>query len=158
MSSNISADSGQKGYETKDVPFWPWVWFAVGFAASLVLIFLGLLVFARSLVSPGIVIGRTSHDRDPGLDHFPHPQLQTSPPRDLGNYLEDKSRELTTYGWLDRKNGTVRIPIDQAIDLLVQRGEPVRPSDSGLTELDMQIQKTGGARILPPAASQKPSP
>ena len=158
MSPNISADSGQKGYETEDVPFWPWVWFTLGFVVSLVLIFLGLLVFAKSLVGPGVVIGRTSHDRDPSLDRFPHPQLQTNPPRDLDNYLQDKSRELTTYGWVDHKNGTVRIPIDQAIDLLLKRGEPVRPPDSGLTELDMQIQKAGGARILPPAASQKPTP
>ncbi|HVO69707.1 MAG TPA: hypothetical protein VMT24_06660 [Aggregatilineaceae bacterium] len=34
---------------------------------------------------------------------------------------------LTTYGWVDRKNGIVHIPIDRAIDLLAQRGLPTRP-------------------------------
>jgi hypothetical protein len=31
---------------------------------------------------------------------------------------------LTTYGWADRQNGVVRIPIDRAIDLIEQRGLP----------------------------------
>lgn len=34
---------------------------------------------------------------------------------------------LTTYGWLDRKNGIVHIPIERAMDLLLQRGLPTRP-------------------------------
>ena len=34
---------------------------------------------------------------------------------------------LTTYGWVDRKGGIVRIPIDRAIDLLAQRGLPTKP-------------------------------
>jgi hypothetical protein len=154
----MSADSTQKGYETKDVPFWPWVWFAVGFIVSLVVIFLGLMVFAKSLVGPGVVIGRTGHGPDASLDRFPHPQLQTNDPKDLHDYLQHKNQELSTYGWVDRKSGVVHIPIEQAIDLLLKQGEPVRPPDSGLTELDIQIQKAGGAKILPPAASQKPSP
>ena len=154
----MSADSRQKGYETSDVPFWPWVWFTVGFIVSLVVIFLGVLLFSRSLVHPGITIGRTAHGRDATLNRFPHPQLQTNPPKDLRDYLQAKNQELTTYGWIDRKNGVVRIPIEQAMDLFLSRGAPVRPPDSGLTEIDMQIQKAGGAKILPPAASQKPSP
>lgn len=35
---------------------------------------------------------------------------------------------LTTYGWVDREKGVVRIPIDRAIDLLAQRGLPTRGS------------------------------
>jgi len=34
---------------------------------------------------------------------------------------------LTTYGWVDREKGIVRIPIDRAIDLLATRGLPTRP-------------------------------
>lgn len=34
---------------------------------------------------------------------------------------------LTTYGWVDRQKGIVRIPIDRAIELLLQRGLPTRP-------------------------------
>ncbi|MBV8279199.1 MAG: hypothetical protein JO170_28590 [Verrucomicrobia bacterium] len=154
----MSTDSNQKGYETKDVPFWPWVWFAAGFVVSLIIIYLICLVFAKFLVGPGEIVGRTEHGRDATLDRFPHPQLQTNDPRDLHDYLQTKNQELTTYGWIDRKSGVVHIPIEQAMDLFFSRGAPVRPPDSGLTETDMQIQKAGGAKILPPAASEKPSP
>ena len=34
---------------------------------------------------------------------------------------------LTSYGWVDRKSGIVRIPIDRAIDLLAARGLPSKP-------------------------------
>ncbi|MBV8274650.1 MAG: hypothetical protein JO170_05230 [Verrucomicrobia bacterium] len=154
----MSADSTQKGYETKDVPFWPWVWFTAGFIVSLIVIYLLCLIFAKFLIGPGTIIGRTAHGRDATLDRFPHPQLQTNPPKDLHDYLQAKNQQLTTYGWVDRKNGVVHIPIEQAMDLFLSRRAPVRPSDSSLTEIDMQIQKAGGAKILPPAASQKPSP
>ena len=33
---------------------------------------------------------------------------------------------LTSYGWVDRQKGIVRIPIDRAIDLVLQRGLPAR--------------------------------
>jgi hypothetical protein len=34
---------------------------------------------------------------------------------------------LSTYGWVDRPAGVVRIPIDRAIDITLERGFPVRP-------------------------------
>jgi hypothetical protein len=154
----MAADSTQKGYETKDVPFWPWVWFTAGFIVTLIVIYLLCLMFAKFLIGPGTVIGRTSRGRDAALDGFPHPQLQTDPPKDLRDYLQAKNQELHSYGWVDRGNGIVHIPIEQAMDLFLSRGAPVRPPDSGLTEIDMQTQKAGGAKILAPAASEKPSP
>jgi hypothetical protein len=154
----MPVDSTQKGYETKDVPFWPWVWFTAGFIVSLIVVYFLCLMFAKFLIDPATTIGRTGHDREAALDGFPHPQLQTDPPNDLQNYLRAKNQELTTYGWLDRKNGVVHIPIEQAMDLYLRQGAPVRPHDSGLSELDMQVQKAGGAKILPPAASERPSP
>jgi hypothetical protein len=44
-------------------------------------------------------------------------------------YLDhrEKANELYSYGWVDEKAGTVHIPIDRAMDLIVQRGLPVRP-------------------------------
>jgi hypothetical protein len=33
---------------------------------------------------------------------------------------------LSSYGWVDRQKGIVRIPIDRAIDLVLQRGLPAR--------------------------------
>ena len=39
----------------------------------------------------------------------------------------EEEKTLYSYGWVDEKAGTVRIPIERAMDLLVQRGLPVRP-------------------------------
>src|SRR5438552_3495509 len=34
---------------------------------------------------------------------------------------------LNTYGWVDRSKGVVHIPIQHAIDLILERGLPIRP-------------------------------
>jgi hypothetical protein len=43
--------------------------------------------------------------------------------------LQKRAQEdavLNSYGWVDRANGTVRIPIERAIELTAERGLPVR--------------------------------
>jgi hypothetical protein len=53
---------------------------------------------------------------------FPSPKLEED---ERGQLAEEQT--LYSYGWVDEKSGTVRIPIERAMDLLVQRGLPVRP-------------------------------
>lgn len=60
----------------------------------------------------------------------PQPRLQFEPQIDLGNYRESQKEILSSYGWVDRQNGVVRIPIDRAMSLLLERGFPVRPSNA----------------------------
>ncbi len=56
----------------------------------------------------------------------PEPRLQTNPREDLRELRAGEDETLTTYGWVDRNNGVVRIPIDEAMKLVVQRGLPAR--------------------------------
>jgi len=56
----------------------------------------------------------------------PEPRLQTNPRQDLQDLRTQETDTLTTYGWVDRNNGVVRIPIDDAMKLVVQRGLPAR--------------------------------
>ncbi len=42
----------------------------------------------------------------------------------------NEEKTLYSYGWVD-ETGTVRIPIERAMDLIVQRGLPVRPQGAG---------------------------
>lgn len=56
----------------------------------------------------------------------PEPRLQTNPREDLRELREAEQDALTTYGWVDRNAGVVRIPIDEAIRLTLQRGLPSR--------------------------------
>jgi hypothetical protein len=56
----------------------------------------------------------------------PEPRLQTNPREDLQNLRTSEDDILTSYGWVDRNAGVVRIPIDEAIKLTLQRGLPAR--------------------------------
>jgi hypothetical protein len=57
---------------------------------------------------------------------FPAPQLEINERTELNDIRLHEEDTLSSYGWVDQKSGTVRIPIDRAMDLLVERGLPVR--------------------------------
>lgn len=56
----------------------------------------------------------------------PEPRLQTNPRQDLSDLHSQEDQILSSYGWVDKNAGTVRIPIDQAMRLTLQRGLPAR--------------------------------
>jgi hypothetical protein len=56
----------------------------------------------------------------------PGPRLEETPATDLQEMRAAEDQVLTKYAWLDQDNGIVRLPIDRAMDLIVQRGLPVR--------------------------------
>jgi|SRR5919198_279483 hypothetical protein len=67
-----------------------------------------------------------SHTREP----TPEPRLAVHPGQDLKAMRAAEDSLLKSYGWIDRERGIVRIPIDRAIEILAQRGLPVRPQSS----------------------------
>jgi hypothetical protein len=54
----------------------------------------------------------------------PAPLLQQTPARDLREYQRTIRDQLDTYGWIDRPQGVVHIPIERAIELTAERGLP----------------------------------
>jgi len=56
----------------------------------------------------------------------PEPRLQIDPRDDLSNMRQAEEQVLNSYSWVDRNGGIVRIPIDQAMKLIVERGLPTR--------------------------------
>jgi hypothetical protein len=56
----------------------------------------------------------------------PEPRLQVDPRQDLANYRERETALLDGYRWIDKSAGVVRIPIDQAMKRVVERGLPTR--------------------------------
>lgn len=55
---------------------------------------------------------------------MPPPYLQTREPLGLDRFRAREDEILTTYGWVDQNNGVVRIPIERAKVLLLERGIP----------------------------------
>jgi hypothetical protein len=54
----------------------------------------------------------------------PGPRLQTAPVIDLQEYLQREQQRLNSYGWVDQSTGKVHIPIEKAMEMIVQRGVP----------------------------------
>lgn len=52
----------------------------------------------------------------------PEPRLQRVPIADLTRLREREERLLTSYGWVDREAGVVRIPVERAMQLVAERG------------------------------------
>jgi hypothetical protein len=40
--------------------------------------------------------------------------------RSLQNYRDDRNRRLESWGWVDRKNGLVHMPIEEAMERMVK--------------------------------------
>jgi len=49
------------------------------------------------------------------------PVLQPAPERDFPAFHREKLKLLEDYAWVDRAHGVVRIPIERAMTLLVER-------------------------------------
>ena len=62
---------------------------------------------------------------------FPNPKLEEDERGQLNGIILDQDQTLYSYGWVDEKAGTVRVPIERAMELIVQRGLPVRPQAAG---------------------------
>jgi hypothetical protein len=54
----------------------------------------------------------------------PLPRLQTTPYVDLKAFTASEDEVLTTYAWVDKEKGVVRLPIARAIELVAERGLP----------------------------------
>jgi hypothetical protein len=137
MEENKHPHQPHGGHETGDINAWAIGKFAFGLicicALSMGLVF-GLYRFFESQNAPLVVV-------DP-VKVFPEPRLQKTPMPDLQSIRDAENQVLSTYAWVDPKLGLVRIPIDQAIDLLAKKGLPSRtpppastismPTESGL--------------------------
>jgi hypothetical protein len=58
------------------------------------------------------------------------PRFEAQPGSALEQLRASENAQLNSYGWVDQASGTVHIPIQRAMDLVLQRGLPVRPEDA----------------------------
>lgn len=62
---------------------------------------------------------------------FPAPQLQETPTGDIRALHAREDAILGSYGWVDRDTGVVRVPIEEAMRLVLERGLPARDAAAG---------------------------
>lgn len=126
----LSQGAARKGHESSDANG-TWIFAVVGF----------LLVFGLAIhfILAGLLgsLNRTPNPTDGwhpnqnaitlrALASPSYPRLQLSAPLDLETFRSQQEAELNSYGWINRSSGIVRIPIEQAMNLLLQQGLPVR--------------------------------
>jgi hypothetical protein len=61
-----------------------------------------------------------------GTDGPPAPGLLVTESTVLHDFRKSEDEILTTYGWMDKSSQIVRIPVDRAKELILERGLPAR--------------------------------
>jgi hypothetical protein len=82
----------------------------------------------------------------------PEPRLEPQPLAPRASLTQEENRILTTYGWVDRNRGLVRLPIDRAMELLVQQGLP--PSKPMAAAAPLPAPGAAPAAPAPPASPE----
>jgi hypothetical protein len=88
----------------------------------------------------------------------PQPALLVTEPIALQEHRATEASSLSTYSWVDRNAGKVRIPIDRAKTLLLERGLPIRPAAASTTALPAIAQPASAAPASPTRGATAGSP
>jgi hypothetical protein len=56
----------------------------------------------------------------------PAPRIEEHPAIDVQQLHAQEEQTLSTYGWVDKNKGVVRIPLQRAMELQIERGFPTR--------------------------------
>lgn len=102
------------------------VWLTFGLVGLVVVAAIAMWFFSLALRNQGIA----ADPAPPLLEEArlpyepPAPRLQKDPIRELAELRASEERELSSWGWVDESNGIARIPIDRAVDLVVEQGLP----------------------------------
>ena len=123
----------EPGYETRDAPVSP---AAVGLVVLVVLMVVGFVggkVFEDIFRATEV---RSRPETEPMVkrETVEGPLLQAYPPVELGAYLADERSRLSSYAWIDREAGVVRIPIERAMALVASEGFPRWEAINALSE------------------------
>ena len=79
----------------------------------------------------------------------PAPNLQTQPFKDIFTLRSSEQERLNGYGWVDKNIGAAHIPVEDAMNLLLQRGElRVRPEQP--QELNEVVMDSSAGRVAVP--------
>jgi hypothetical protein len=65
---------------------------------------------------------------------FPMPHLQPDPIADLNKFRIREEQWLNTYGWVDRGQGRIHIPIEKAIDVMSASWPPQQEESTGAAQ------------------------
>ena len=130
---DIPHDVKTAGYELRDAQTKPiWI-FMVGIFALLTLTMFGMM-FVLELMKDQDVPRSQRHPMAADRQVPPAPQiLRAESPlpgsihaAEIEEYRAEMDHLTTTYGWVDPTSGVIRIPVERAVELTLERGLPHR--------------------------------
>ena len=115
-------------HEADDIRVGPVIWFGVGlFVLAMVthLAIAGAQSWLREQTADQSMVPEFVRDRSTLRDSLKKglirpPVLQERDRAELLALRAEEERLLTTYGWINREKGTVRIPVAQAMELMTR--------------------------------------
>ncbi len=121
------SDALEAGHETTDLQPGRIALFAVGLLIAtgfaVIVTFFFIHYRATQQAQQQIPLPRLAKEREV----MPQPRLEVHAPEGLRELRAGEERTLSSYGWVDKEAGIVRIPVDRAMDILANRGLPARP-------------------------------
>ena len=140
----------QVGHETRDISVTLVTWFSVGLIISGIAIYLAIAGLYRHFARQTSSLEPASRIALKTPMVVPTPQLQINPALDFEQFRAAEDAQLNSYGWVDKKAGVIRIPIERAMDLIAERGLPTRgpgtQNSSGKTSVQMQQEKASATK------------
>jgi hypothetical protein len=119
---------GGPGYETTDASTKGILFFGVFLVAFVAIVILSMLALYQVFVK----------NREPDRQEY---TLKNNVYQDLKALRTHETEVLDDYGWVDRKAGIVRVPIDKAIDMVVKNGVPKGKGPKTEAEVNSRGQK-----------------
>ncbi len=121
MDHSVEHNPNGAGHEESEVSVRVIVWSLAALLLGVVLtVFLSIGIFRYFHT-----VNRTGESAKENQQQIPpEPRVEVEPFQQLKSVRAREDHVLSTYAWVDKKEGTVRIPIDQAIDQLMKQGLP----------------------------------
>jgi hypothetical protein len=160
---NHANQNGNGGYERTDVGIAGILYFLLSLLVGGILVYFivnGVYAFLQSRseadqtpVNPLVTNAPadTRHvERNYPKSAFPDPKLEEDERGQLNGIRLKEEQTLSTYDYVDKNAGTVRIPIDRAMDLIAQHGLPTRSqtttSEAPAAQPEKQPEKKKGTK------------
>jgi hypothetical protein len=149
----MNATTENQNYERKDVDVR--ALFTIAFLLLLsgiaIFIVVALMMHYFKVHEPVVTAGRADIPVTRVRD-FPQPRLLIKPGASLAELRTAEDTDLNSYGWVDRTAGIARIPIDRAMQLLLERGLP----DVGAGQTRLSLMQARPSETASPPRLQNP--
>lgn len=102
-------------YEEKNIPAKQIVLWVGGLLVGLVLVMLGMYFIVgvpQAIPRPDVVANRK----------MLQPTLQRDPASAMRKFKREQNEYMNSYGWVNKQQGVVHIPIEAAMEMAIQRG------------------------------------